>query len=381
MERVTLLTRIDLQTNYPRIIAFIAVLVILTTWNGDAFGAALRSIDANGVSDPRTARMCDEAAAPDLASDTVHIHCELEQGDFAVPAPAAESPGDWRPLVVAYNFERGMQLDRQIMLLKKHPDFAGADIILASELDRGCSRTGYANVPLELARALDLNYVYGVEYIELPRESHKDVNKIATICEHGNAVFSRHPISSVAQIRHRESFDWYLPPGPGRNNNEPRLGGCMAIAADITIAGTSTRVYSVHFDSGLEYSSMRGSQAAEIVEHARGFMGPVVVGGDMNTITYLSDIMSGGSSEPATRTLKNAGFKDAHTRIPPKSRGTTNREYGMRAIIDLIFVRNADVDSAGICPTKICDSLGDHLPVWTRLTLAGTASGAENNGD
>ena len=40
-----------------------------------------------------------------------------------------------------------------------------------SEADRGCSRTNYRNVTRELAKALGMNYVYGVEYIELPRNA------------------------------------------------------------------------------------------------------------------------------------------------------------------------------------------------------------------
>jgi hypothetical protein len=42
-----------------------------------------------------------------------------------------------------------------------------ADVIVLNEIDDGVARMNYENVPRELAKALHMNYVFGVEFIEL----------------------------------------------------------------------------------------------------------------------------------------------------------------------------------------------------------------------
>src|SRR5580658_8932564 len=42
-----------------------------------------------------------------------------------------------------------------------------ADILILNEVDRGMKRTGYRDVARELAAALHMNYVYGVEFVEV----------------------------------------------------------------------------------------------------------------------------------------------------------------------------------------------------------------------
>ncbi len=322
------------------------------------------------TSDPDTLtdRLCSEFADPDSAPDKVLINCKLEYGVFASSSAGASLPTDIK--VVAYNMERGMKLDEQIELLRTDKEFGRPDIMLISESDRGCSRTNYRNVSRDLAKALEMNYVYGVEYMELPRQAKRATDKNETLCEHGNAVLSKYPIIGADQIRHKNTQNWYIPPGPKRNNQEPRLGGCMAVTTDIQLPGTLLRVYSVHLDSGFNNGdNMRASQAKEIVSHAKSVSGPVIIGGDMNTVLYMYDVQNDGRRDSAVQVFFNAGFTDTHASIPYKKRGTTIKEYGIRAVIDLIMGRNTEIIGAGICPTKICDPLSDHLPVWAKFRL------------
>ncbi len=320
--------------------------------------------------DVRTDRMCEEASDPEGAPDKVNIHCELEYGNFA---PGKEAAGSENKLIhiAAYNMERGMHLDEQIAVFRGHPEFRHADIILIVEADRGCSRTGYRNVARELARALEMNYVYGVEFVELPRSATMPVDNNETSCEHGNAVLSRYPILNAEAIRHSQTRNWYIPPGPERENRQPRLGGRVAIKADIDVGGSLIRVYSVHFDSGAnkEESKNRIAQAKELVEHAGGIDRPVVIGGDFNTISYTADVLLGMEGNRAVKSLLDAGFEDAHASLPRAGRGTTGRELGVRGVIDLIFVRGAEVENSGICRPRACGLLSDHLPVWTRIRI------------
>ncbi len=321
------------------------------------------------VTDPdvREDRLCDESADPDAAPDKIHINCKLEYGEFADKSAAV--PEGKPLLVVAYNLERGMKFDEQVALLKNNPEFAQPDIIMISESDRGCSRTNYRNVTRDLAKALGMNYAYGVEYMELPRPAKIPTDDNKTLCEHGNAVLSKYPIVGLDQIRHKDTQNWYIPPGPGRAEQQPRLGGVMAVVADVAVPGKGTlRVYSVHLDSMFQNGDeMRAGQAKEILTHLGDTPGPVVIGGDMNTVSYFNDLQSSGHSDSATQVFFASGFKDAHTSIPYKKRYTTKMEYGMRFVLDVIVTRGAEVTDSGICPTKICGTLSDHLPVWTRI--------------
>jgi hypothetical protein len=189
----------------------------------------LAAIAATDVPDPKTDRLCEEAADPAGAPDKIFIHCRMERADFA-PAPPEDAPSELT--VVAYNLERGMHLDNQIEMFRTHPVLKNADVLLLSELDRGCGRTGYRNVPRELAKALNLNYAFAVEFTELPRGgTDKEVNRNGEMCEHGNALMSHFPLQNVEGLRHKATVSWY-------NSDEPRLGGRIAVKADISIGTT-----------------------------------------------------------------------------------------------------------------------------------------------
>jgi len=313
--------------------------------------------------------MCAESANPGAVAEKRLIQCGLEYGVFAPERMGCDAPYmDVR--ITAYNLERGFEMDRQIVLFRKHEMFRDTDILLLSEVDRGCARTQYRNVARDMAKALGMNYVYGVEFVELPHSTAPDADETGEQCEHGNAVLSRWPIVNAGEIRHQVSADWYIAPGPQRAGQEPRLGGRMAVMADIDVNGFPLRVYAVHFDSGLQDDLNRKAQAGELVAHAAGAFGPVVMGGDMNTLQYLVDLSSGTNErDPTAPVFLSAGYTDAHAGMRAAKRGTTRVEYGMRAVLDLIFVKGAAVVDRGICPAKICDPLSDHLPIWAVLRL------------
>ncbi len=313
---------------------------------------------------PRFAPLCDEESAPDEASDKVQINCRMEAGHFAPPAV----PGDpASAVVVAYNMERGFRLAGQIEMFRTQPGIREADILLVGELDRGCTRTGYRNIPRELAQALGMNYVFGVEFVELPRVTGKGVNEIDTICEHGNAIFSRYPINNPEQFRHSVSTDWYIPPGSGRDNREPRLGGRTFITADIDFGGKPLRVYAVHTESSFSTSAIREIQAGEIIAHAAKFTQPVIVGGDFNCFGYLNDLRAGTYRDTGPKRFLESGYTDLHSLLKPSKRATTVPEFGTRVVIDLIFARGVTAVESGICPYSVCDPLSDHIPVWSRI--------------
>jgi len=110
------------------------------------------------------APLCEETwLNPGDMIDPVQIHCAMERGGFAPaepPVPAVLRVVDW-------NIERGLRIDEMIDAFLEDPALREADVLLVQEADRNCTRTDYRNVTRELAQALGMNYVYGVEFVEL----------------------------------------------------------------------------------------------------------------------------------------------------------------------------------------------------------------------
>jgi len=53
-----------------------------------------------------------------------------------------------------------------------------ADLILLNEVDLGTKRTDYRDVARELAHALGMNYVFGVEFVEVDRLDDLGLEKV-----------------------------------------------------------------------------------------------------------------------------------------------------------------------------------------------------------
>lgn len=179
---------------------------------------------------------------------------------------AAQQPGKpWRD-----------EIDRQLRTLQD------ADIILLNDVDLGTKRTDYRDIARDLARALGMNYAFGVEFVEVDRlddlglenvrledpdlaqkmqeELKPDPSRYLGI--HGNAILSRYPIQNARIVRLPVCHDWYgtekadiskLEQGRRfasnrvffeRIDREVRRGGRMALIADLEIpdlpGGTAT---------------------------------------------------------------------------------------------------------------------------------------------
>ena len=69
--------------------------------------------------------------------------------------------------VVSFNFERGVHLEEQLEFLTHHPAMNRMDLLLANELDVGCSRSGNRDTAAQIAARLGMDYVFGLEFTEL----------------------------------------------------------------------------------------------------------------------------------------------------------------------------------------------------------------------
>lgn len=301
--------------------------------------------------------LCPYRDAPERAPDPVLLDCPVERLSFrAGPPPERDAL-----TVVAYNLERGLRWREQLALLREHPDLARADVLLLAEADRGCSRVGGAHVARELAEGLGLELAFAVQYVELPRRARRLVNRVDAPCEHGNAILSRLPLEDVQALRHPRTVAWH------RSRREPRLGGCVTLAATVRCAGRAVRVYGVHLDSRLRHGALRAGQARDLVADAAAHDGPVVIGGDLNAYLHTLDVWLGTGLDGAVATLRRGGFVDAHAGLRPWRRGTTGRRYLVRGVIDLVLTRELTVEASGIVSPRQAGALSDHLPVWARL--------------
>ena len=310
--------------------------------------------------DPTRDRFCTSR------SDPTHLDCRIEGADFT-RQPAI--PRD-EIVLCAYNVERGLRLDDQLRAFAGDAGMPSPDVLLISEADRGCTRSGDRNVAREYARVLGMCYVYGVEFIELPRFWGPG-GRVRRHCEHGNAIVSRFPLGNVRLIRHERTRSWHSTAQRILYVGQPRLGGRVALSADIRIGDRMIRAYSVHFESGHRGQGSRGSdayreaQAEELIEDSSGLDQCVIIGGDMNVGRYLALRGQDKSPEPVTEALVEAGYEDAHAPLPRDERVTT----GSGLAIDLIFGRGVEFTASGVGPRKVWGSLSDHLSVWARVSL------------
>jgi endonuclease/exonuclease/phosphatase family metal-dependent hydrolase len=278
--------------------------------------------------------------------------------------------------VVQWNIERGLEFDalrfalsdpRQFNALmedkgskagederakiRQEIDFLRkADVLVLNEVDWGVNRTLFRNVADELARALNMNYAYGVEFVEVDpvtmginqqvilreveeayAEPHDDreamINRVREVMKpdpsrykglHGTAILSRYMLENVRLIPfHVQGHDWYTDEkknklalkAEGKVSSavfkeqlvrQVRRGGRMMLLADISDpelpSGTVT-IVATHLED-VAPPKARREQLEEILDAVRKIDHPVVLAGDMNTSTHTGVPIS------VTRALK-----------------------------------------------------------------------------
>ena len=259
--------------------------------------------------------------------------------------------------VATWNIERGLEFDainaalsnnqrffRRLPLTARGSKFnlkeileqaamlSRADVVVLNEADWGLKRTDYRNVARDLAAALQMNYAFGVEFVEvdplnlgtetLEGESSADksamvqnlaVDKSRTHGLHGTAILSRFPLRNVRLVRFvTHGHDWYADEKEGVSTlekskrkgagivfgekiaREVRRGGRMMLLADIeerSIPGGGMTVVATHLE-GKAKPAERLKQLEELLAQIQPLRNPVVIAGDMNT--------SGSDSTPTS---------------------------------------------------------------------------------
>lgn len=204
----------------------------------------------------------------------------LDQIEQVAP-PAAEPPPIETARIIFWNAERLKYLKPSIALINA----AEADAAVLCELDLGMARSGNLHTTSELALGLRAGYVFAVEFVELglgdarERRWHKGEKNVAGL--HGAGLVSRRRLKRPRLLRLEMSGRWF----DGRFG-ERRVGGRIAVMADLEIGGRDVLLVSVHYESHTDPQD-RLLQTRLLLEaidrHSPGR--PVLIGGDFNTNT------------------------------------------------------------------------------------------------
>jgi endonuclease/exonuclease/phosphatase family metal-dependent hydrolase len=315
-----------------------------------------------------------EELAPDLAeklrviTTTPFINNEAYLGGArAKPLEVATLGPSLR--VAFWNIERGMELDyielfltnKEAFLakveeereeakqnkkrvrtvdLEKIPEeietLKSADVWIVNEVDWGVKRTEYREVVRELGKTLNMNWAYGVEFLEIDpkqlgtdtfddgetEEQQQELQQVFAVDKdrlrgmHGNAVLSRYPIRDVRLVPFTVGYDWFKeskirPLEKGKRKaarligedllREVRRGQRTTLYVDLDVPEAPAHRVTIactHLENRAK-PKIRRQQMEELLSQVREISNPVIIAGDMNT--------TGGDSTPTS--IENMLYK------------------------------------------------------------------------
>jgi endonuclease/exonuclease/phosphatase family metal-dependent hydrolase len=199
-----------------------------------------------------------------------------------VGGTAEGSRGRDRFTIVAWNVERGTHLDAAIDVLRRHDP----DVVLATELDVGMARSANRHTIGEIAASLGHSYAFGVEFVELGLGDAGEASRLGADASnedgfHGNGITTRTPLADHLLIRIEDDGSWFT-----TETDQPRVGGRMALAGRLHLAGHPVAVCAVHLESESD-PALRTRQLEAVLQAIDAHYGTVacVVGGDLNTFS------------------------------------------------------------------------------------------------
>ena len=207
-----------------------------------------------------------------------------------------------------------------------------AEIVILNEIDNGVDREHYHDVPNELAAALHMNYTFAVEFLELNRiyigikkmdavdashpalENNFGLDPGRYLGLEGTALLSRYPIQSARIIHLPEAYDWYHDEIRAHSDLENvrrwtaerlfheriarqvRRGGRVALVVELNIPGAPGGTVTVVCPHLEDYCGPKGRrrQMDYLLTQIRGLKGPVVIGGDLNTLGHNGRPLTSG---------------------------------------------------------------------------------------
>ena len=279
--------------------------------------------------------------------------------------------------IVSWNIEKGIKFDKIAKILcEKIP----ADIYALQEVDIHVYRSKYRDVAADLASALGMSYVFGIEFREFAQEGYESKHAF-----HGQEFITRFPLnySETFYFPHRakvRSLQWFHKPllltrlprlktkltqNVGSvelgytvaNFFQPREGARMALFGEFEIGGKKLFVYNAHLECHTK-DEEKALQIQNIMHHIDANKrieedDAVIILGDLNTTL--------GASSPAIQAAEKRGFHDALAHFADKDVATCTT--GQR--LDWILIKNLRVTNASVYGGGFAAS--DHLPIVADL--------------
>ena len=225
-------------------------------------------------------------------------------------------PGKEKIAVEEFPFDP-KTLEEEVQLLQE------ADVIILNEVDWGMPRSDYEDVIVELGKALNTNWVWGLEFVEidpvvLGTEKYKqiedleqredlveevtEVDKERLRALHGTAILTRYPIKEAAVIPFVDQpYDWYreeialrpLEKGirlgstfiGSEMHRELRRGGRTTVLATLAVPDVPegyVTVVTPHLENRTKPEERR-AQMRELLQLIQPIQNPVILAGDLNT--------------------------------------------------------------------------------------------------
>jgi endonuclease/exonuclease/phosphatase family metal-dependent hydrolase len=269
----------------------------------------------------------------------------IEAGTSPRSKVASAYPEQFR--VVSWNIARGSRLEA----ISEFLIGADADLILLQESDCNSRRTAYRNVAKELSQALEMHYVFGIEFQELGQASR------ASPAYHGQATLSRCPLSEPRILRfHNQSRfwepRWWIPPLAAFQR---RIGGRMSLVTCLELGNRRLVVYNLHLESR-NGNDLRFCQLAELLDDSRRYGLDVVVlaAGDFNF-----DI----TAKRERSALQDTGFENPFASLGRPT--IVSNSSGRDTAIDWLLIRGGVTAVSPEVHNSIAGS--DHYPL--SLTL------------
>lgn len=270
--------------------------------------------------------------------------------------PKEESKGTGLLRVASLNAERLINPEA----VGRMADEIGAHVLLLSEVDLGMARSRNRHTVRDLIGTSGEGYLYGVEFVELDLGDADEMRRHAgerNACGlHGNAIVTSLALERPYLIPLEESGRWFA----GIEGAQRRIGGRIALAAQMVRAGQALWIVNLHLESKTDPADRQAQVQALLRALDRLAPNePCIIGGDFNTKALPRGegerhllLESPEQDEPLFTDLRHAGFSwaDANLACPTQRDGPTKKPSRPFAKLDWFFVRGLAARNPQVVP-------------------------------
>jgi hypothetical protein len=156
------------------------------------------------------------------------LHCRTDTDGLDAPMK-----------VIAFNMEGGMHWSEFVRMVRHHWAMVKPDVIILNQMDIGMARSNNIHTARKLAFSLQMNYAWGLEFVELTNGNYEDQNKTVgmenSLGLTGSAILSNCKLYDPLIIRDALDDEYFSSKRSYKNGrgSQKRLGGRIALFARI----------------------------------------------------------------------------------------------------------------------------------------------------